>query len=190
MSSLCFSPDGRYLIIGDESLEGHASYGYIWEVATKRVLARFKMCALSVDISPDGRLLVTALSNGSIVIRKMRDGSSKVLRTKDIDASCGAVKFSPNGRYVVASTTDQFLRVFSVRSGQLVGKWNSQQDYMWFVAFLPDGEELMSGGGGGVGSMKLWDVSSLRGTNGRVDKKNTLVPKKELRFEVGRLVMC
>jgi WD40 repeat protein len=64
-------------------LSGCSSYGFchIWEVASKRILARFKLYAQSVDVSPDGRLLVAASFNGSVCIRKIRDGSWKFLWT-------------------------------------------------------------------------------------------------------------
>jgi WD40 repeat protein len=80
---------------------------------------------------------------------------------------------------------DDFLRIWNVRSGQLVGKWNCQQGDIRSVAFSPDGEMFMSGGWGGT--MKSWDVSSLQSTNGRVEEKDVLVPNKKLEFD-GRLV--
>jgi WD40 repeat protein len=76
--------------------------------------------------------------------------------------------------------TDEFVRIWNLRSGQLVGKWNAQQEHIWSIAFSPDGAELMSGGWGGT--MKSWDVSSLQTINGRIDEKNILVPNKKLEF--------
>jgi WD40 repeat protein len=176
MRTLCFNPDGRYLVVGNVI----PSYGFcdIWEVARKRVLARFKLYAKSVDVSPDGRLLVAA-SFGSVCIRKMRDGSSQFLWT-GTGASYTTTKFSPNGRYVAASTMDEFVRIWNVRSGQLVGKWNAQQEHMRSIAFSQDGEELLSGRWDGT--MKSWDVSSLQTINGRIDEKDILVPNKKLEF--------
>jgi WD40 repeat protein len=98
----------------------------------------------SQDVSPDGRLLVAASFNGSVCIRKMRDGSSTFLWTGE-GASCQTVKFSPNGRCVAASIIDDFLRIWNVRSRQLVGKWDGREEPMRSVAFSPDGEELLSG---------------------------------------------
>jgi glucose repression regulatory protein TUP1 len=174
--SLCFNPDGRYLVVGD----GKGSYEFcdIWEVASKRVLARFKLYAQSVDVSPDGHLLIAA-SFGSVCIWKMRDGSSKFLWT-GTDANYTTAKFSPNGRYVAASMMNEFVRIWNVRSSQLVGKWNTQQKYIWSIASSPDGAELMSGSWGGT--MKSWDVSSLQTINGRIDEKDILVPNKKLEF--------
>jgi WD40 repeat protein len=76
--------------------------------------------------------------------------------------------------------TDEFVRIWNVRSGQLLGKWNAQQEHIWSIAFSPDGAELTSGGWGGT--MKSWDVSSLQTINGRIDEKNILVSNKTLEF--------
>jgi hypothetical protein len=176
MRSLCFNPDGRYLVVGD-ILWPSGAFCDIWEVASKRVLARFKLYAHSVDVSPDGRLFVAA-SFGSVCIRKMRDGSSKFLWT-GTRSSYTTTKFSPNGQYVAASIIGEHVRIWNVRSGQLVGKWNAQQ-LIWSIAFSPDGAELMSGGWDGT--MKSWDVSSLQTINGRIDEKDILVPNKKLEF--------
>jgi WD40 repeat protein len=140
-------------------------------------LARFKLYAHTVDVSPDGRLLVTASSFGSVCIGKMRDGSSKTIWTDRV-STLKMVKFSPNGRYVAVSMTmDKFLRIWNVRSCQLVGKWNGQQ-IIRSVAFSPDGEDLMSGGWDGT--IKSWDVSSLQATDVRISEKDMFVPTQKL----------
>lgn len=112
----------------------------------------------SLDLSPNGRLLVSGSFDCSLRIWKIRDGSSRLISTED--NSFTSARFSPNGRYVAASSVDQFLRLWDVRSGQLVGKWNGHEKRIWCVAFSPDGEELVSGSWGGA--IKSWDVSSLK----------------------------
>jgi glucose repression regulatory protein TUP1 len=77
-------------------------------------------------------------------------------------------------------TVDEFVRIWNVRSGQLVGKWNGQQEHLRSFAFLPDGEELLSGRWDGT--MKSWDVSSLQMIDGRVQEKDILVPNKKPEF--------
>jgi WD40 repeat protein len=114
---------------------------------------------------------------GSVCIGKMRDGSSRTIWT-DIGFGLKAAKFSPNGRYVVALTTDEFVRIWNVRSGQLIGKWNGQQDQIRSIAFSPGGQELMSGGWDGT--IKSWDVSSLQKTDGRMSGKDMFVPTQKL----------
>ena len=132
----------------------------IWEIANKRLLASFMGhtdAIRSLDVSPDGRLLVTGSNDGSVRIWKMRDGSSKVLSTGR--RLFPSVRFSPNGRYVAASNFDRFLRIWNVRSGQLVGKWTDPEGVIRCMAFTPDGEVLVSGCWDGM--IRSWDVSSL-----------------------------
>lgn len=144
------------------SLHGYLSYNIfqVWEIASKKVLAAFKGHAgavQSLDLSPDGNILVTGSNDCSVRIWNMRDGSSKVLSTEGNIFTL--VRFTPNGCYVAASNMDRFLRIWDVRSGQLVGKWNGHQAGIRSVAISPDGEELVSGSWGGA--IKSWDISSL-----------------------------
>jgi len=86
----------------------------------------------------------------------MRDGSSKVLSAEG--GIFTSVMFTPDGCHVVASNMDRYLRIWDVRSAQLVGKWNEAG--IRSVAISPDGEELVSGSWGGA--IKSWDISSLK----------------------------
>jgi len=88
----------------------------------------------------------------------MRDGSSKLLSTGG--GLFTSVRFSPNGRFVAGSNLDRFLRIWDVRSGQLVGKWNDHEGSIRCIAFTPDGEELVSGCWDGM--IRSWNVGSLK----------------------------
>lgn len=132
----------------------------IWKIVNKRVVAMFKghkSTVASLDVSPDGRLLVTTSYDNSVRIWKMRDGSSKLLSLEGNTPT--SVKFSPNGRHVAVSNVDGFLRILDVRSGRLVGKWKGHEHRIASLAFSPDGEKLVSGDWDG--SMRCWDVSPL-----------------------------
>lgn len=132
----------------------------MWGVDSKRVRTTFKghnKDVRSLDVSPNNLLLITG-SHRSVRIWRIRDGSSKILSTEG--KLFTSVRFSPNGRYAAASNTDQFLRIWDVRSGTLVGKWNGHGEGLRSLAFSPDGKKLVSGSI--VGGMKSWDIKSLR----------------------------
>jgi glucose repression regulatory protein TUP1 len=171
---VCFSPDGRYLVVGDTA--GRVTVRFdllhpllpyliflsfqVWDIPNKRIRNVFrghKSSVESVDFSPNGRLVVSASWDGTVRIWNVRDGSAKVF-TDNADIFW-SVRFSPNGQYVAAGNTDGFLRIWDVRTGRLVKRWTGHKDGVWSVAFTPDGKGLVSGSGDGV--VKCWDVSSL-----------------------------
>lgn len=134
----------------------------LWEIASKRVVAALKGHVGAVrflDISPDGRHLVTCSYDYSIRIWSLRDGSSKSLLSTPGYYFISA-KFSPNGRYVVASNLDRILRIWDVRSSQLIGRWDGNKESIWSLVFSPDEELLVTGCWDGV--VKSWDISSLK----------------------------
>jgi len=83
----------------------------------------------------------------------MRDGFSK-------NASFFySVKFTPDGRYIAAGNRDGMLRIWNVRTCQLVGKWRAHGNIIWSVAFTLDGKGLVSSGADDT--WKYWDISLL-----------------------------
>jgi hypothetical protein len=67
--------------------------------------------------------------------------------------------FSPNGRYVGASHRDGIIRIWDVRTGQLIRRFKADIHAVYGIAFMPDGKGLVSGGAEGI--LRYWDISSL-----------------------------
>lgn len=72
---------------------------------------------------------------------------SEVL-TLTIEDGVTTVAISPNGEYVAAGSLDKSVRVWDVRSGNVIGRLDGSEghkDSVYSVAFAPDGETLVSG---------------------------------------------
>ena len=89
----------------------------------------------------------------------MRDGFSKLLEDRSATFFY-SVKFNPDGRYIAAGNLDEMVRIWSVRTGQLVEKWG-HGNTVQSVAFTPDGKGLVSGSSD---TWKYWDISLLEST--------------------------
>jgi len=66
--------------------------------------------------------------------------------------------FSPDGKYIAASHYHGFVRIWDVRTGQLLRNMKSSV-MVYDIAFTPDGKGLLRGGENGA--LKYWDLSSL-----------------------------
>ena len=84
-----------------------------------------------------------------------------------LDDPCySSAVFSPDGACVATSHRDGKVRIWGVRTGQLMRRIKAHSWY-WVndVAFMPDGKGLLSGGGSGL--LKYWNVSSFGGSDAR-----------------------
>jgi len=156
----------------------------VWDIPEKQIRNKFRdhvshvnVSVLSVDFSPNGRHVVSG--SRTVHMWSMRDGSTRVLNFADRDNNLGfwSVRFSPSGQLVAAGDTDGDLRIWNVRTGQLVRRWTGHKGIVWSVAFAAEGKVLLSGGEDGV--VKCWDASSL----GIVQSGDEPVATKILKYE-------
>jgi WD40 repeat protein len=66
------------------------------------------------------------------------------------------VKFSPDGKYVVASDAHGMLRLWNVCTLKLVRKWKAHHDRADCVGFTPNGKGLVTGSYDH--SVKCWNL--------------------------------
>lgn len=101
------------------------------------------------------------------------------MRVWDIDSGCEilhlgiedgvtTVAISPQGDYVSAGSLDKSVRVWDVRTGQLVDRLDGAEghkDSVYSVAFAPNGRSLVSGSLDKT--IKMWELDHNRGTMGQ-----------------------
>ena len=158
-----FSPDGQLIVSTACELYNRTNSGqiFLWDAHT-----RARLFALSVPaanswkpaFSPEGRLLATPLSDGTIILWDLTQ-RERLKRTfgphRDI-VSC--VCFSPDGKQFATASMDQTVRLWNVGDGQeyLVGWHNAPVDC---VVFSRDGRWLASSSRDHT--VKLWEARDL-----------------------------
>jgi glucose repression regulatory protein TUP1 len=151
----------------------------IWDISKKRIRSVFdghQQEIYSLDLSLDGRLIVSGSGDKTARIWDMNDGSSKVLTTDDPDSlnndfEVTSVAISPNGQLVAAGSLDRAVRIWDVATGVLVERLQGHRDSVYSVAFTPDGKGLVSGSLDKT--LKYWDIGGLNmGMKGRKEGSN------------------
>ena len=180
VSKLDISPDGRY------ALSGSFDHFILWDIFQGKKLQSFthpKAFAgdtIAVAFSPNGKYFASG-GQGT----KLWDLSTRQeIMTFDNNRAF-SITFSPDGKYILcggppsdlglfSTPKPPTLKLFDVSTGEEIKDFKLQQ-YVWSVAFSPDGKYVLSGGSDG--KMDLWNISSgkairtVEASGGRMDPR-------------------
>ncbi len=145
-----FSPDGRYAATGAEDV-------VLWDAVTGTRLVRFEHSAIvwSVAFSPDGRWLVSAHGDGSILLWSVEE-RERVANFNEHGGAVRNVAFSNNGRWVASASEDQSIILWDLQRGEKAAVLNGHTTRVTAVAFGPDDSWLASCDQDGV--IIFWDL--------------------------------
>jgi WD40 repeat protein len=168
VNALSFSPDGQRLASG-----GNDAVARFWDpdvgIMTGMTIGG-SFAVPSIAFTPDGMTL--AVVNGDKV-RLREVGSERISGTFMADAPLYQAIFSPDGRLLAATSSDNLIRVWQVerayRTGQErypeprlfsghAGAAGTFRALVWKVLFSLDGKWLYSAGGDGT--VRMWEAAS------------------------------
>jgi WD40 repeat protein len=167
VTCLAFSPTGKTIVSGsmDQSFR-------LWDLETGAELRKFsdqKAAVSSVSFTRDGSKLATTAGDGSLRVWDM----SLLTELRQIPLRKGTVSFpgssdlravfSPDGTLLASvdgNISQRKIRLWDVESGRERREMvpNPEHEFIYGVAFSPDGKTIASRGG--AGKLHLWDVSS------------------------------
>lgn len=107
----------------------------------------------SIDVSPDGQMLVSGNEDGSVKLWAIDGNELKVIgRHRDKVTS---VQFSTDGKKIVSGSSDGTVKIWSVSGQELKSFVGQSGEAVFSVSFSPDGEMIASGGSDG--KVNLWN---------------------------------
>lgn len=156
--SVAYSPNGQYLASGTG---GRDCTIYLWNPANgallKTINPRVGGSITSVAFSPDGQYIATGITDNTIRIWRVSDGS--LLRTlRGHSNRVNAVAFSPNGQYLASGSDDNTVKVWRVSDWLQIHNLTGHANIVRAVAFSPDSQYLASGSGDTT--IRIWRVDT------------------------------
>ena len=155
VSSLAFSKDGKYL-----AASGHEDKGFLFELssADRVALEGHSDLVNAVAFAPDGTLVATGSTDGSVRLWAVPGGAFKKMLSANGMGAILTVTFSADGALVAAGGEDKMIRVWDVKTGHVTAKMEGSPDAVLAVAFSPHASILASGGRDAT--IRTWRVSN------------------------------
>jgi WD40 repeat protein len=198
---LAFSPDGQTVIAqvprnngpvmvgGGAPPAGGGTMLRMWDVTAGREIRKFSLPAGrgigSLAVSPDGRILATENSDGTVSLWEIASGKERsqlgktvaaasaegpmainiggnvaFLRPPSTPSAGSTLTFSPDGATLACRGPANSIRVLDVATAKEIGEFKGHDGVIAAIAFVGDGKRLISGSRDTT--MLLWDAGRLK----------------------------
>jgi len=164
---LAFSPDGHQLAAGGCGIVDQtgeiciSSKVTIWDIERKNQIIDFyseNLTTTSLDYSPNGLLIATGGSDGSLLIYNISNRALETKLTTGCDKRITNLAFSPDGKSLAAGCLDMAV-VFDTSTWSIRSNLNLTNIWVDCLAFSTDSKQLMTGNYS-FDSIITWDLDS------------------------------
>lgn len=141
ISSVDFSPDGKFLASGSEDLTLR-----LWHLSASsesEILGSQNQEISAVQFNPTGKILAAASGDQTVQLWDVE----KKQQIKVLTGHQGLItdlSFSPSGQTLVSSSDDSTIKLWDVAAGTLLKTLKGHQGHVTSVSFNPKGNALLS----------------------------------------------
>ena len=156
VTSISFSPDGRYLVSGHDN-----AIVKVWETGSGELLNSLSMfrvfgMAMDVEFSPDGRHIAACQDDEEIHLWRFPDYRKSTLEGHD--KGIYALEFNPMTGELASAGAGGEIRFWDMESKRTILRIEASDRYINTLAFSEDGNHIACGGDGGA--VRIFDAST------------------------------
>ncbi len=163
----CIRVDTGSVQLATYSIDGNtiytsSSYRRInaWDISTGKQIRKIKWYPHNtpekIEISPDGKTLLIALSQGQTVELWDTAGIEPMLNVKGHSFTVNDASFSPDGTRFVTASSDNTAKIWSTATGKLIYTLKGHKNGVESAVFSPDGERIVTTSHDRT--IKIWDA--------------------------------
>ena len=152
ISSVQFSPDGRYVMIVSTD---DISKLLLVESGECVKVFKHKIRSFQPQFSPDGKYIIISESDNTFLIWSVENGDS--VQTINYKNNVSLVRFSPNCKLIATTESDHTSKIWSVENGECVHIFNHEGNVS-SVQFSPDGRYVVTASWDNTS--KIWSVKT------------------------------
>lgn len=152
ITSVAFSPDGRYAISGHRD-----GIVRLWEPMTGREIRQFEGHISDVNVvafSPDGHYILSGGIDKTVRLWDVMT-AQELRRFEGHTSSVEAIAISPDGRYIASGARDRVINLWETETGQLLHRFEGHKGIVYTLHFTKSGYLLISGGDK---TLRMWDT--------------------------------
>lgn len=163
--AIAWSPDGKMIASGssDRAVK-------LWDAVTgecRHTLRGHASRIWSVAFSPDGKFLASGSEDCTVKLWDVRTGQCQQTYTGHTNWVCGVAFSTPDRRaieetqaesFLASGSYDQTIKLWDISTGDCLQTLQGHDNWVWTLAFSPDGNLLASGSGDHT--IKLWHLAT------------------------------
>ena len=127
------------------------------QLSPLRTLATTSGPVWSITTNPDGRIVASGTTDGSIQLLHLTSGEN-LGKLSGHDGPVFSVAISPDGRTLVSASADGKIKIWDLYTHRLKNTLSGHLKDVWSVAISPDGSTIASVSKDKT--IKLWDIRS------------------------------
>ena len=166
VTDLAISSDGHYVVgsTGDPSVEENAPGEiYVWDSTTGDLLMTLShehtRTVNSVEISPDGRSLLTASDDNTLILWDLASGQVlKRFAGHTGDVNVALFSPDPNNPFIISASDDAAIILWDLASALPLRRFQGHTDPIVGLNISPDGQRMISSTGGDT--MIIWHIET------------------------------